>query len=173
MYLDFCNYGTYLMDGRGDLISLGSPVWVWGKFYEFVIRSILSGGWKREKGVSTALNYWLGMDSGVIGVELSDKLPDFNEADVTELWRGTELRLTGKVLKASVPAEDAAVYRITFRSEPDEPADNVSADEAEQEPQETGKPGMIPLLFAGAVLLASGTGILARFAGRKTTHRNK
>ena len=76
MYLDFCNYGTYLMDGRGDLISLGSPVWVWGKFYEFVIRSILSGGWKREKGVSTALNYWLGMDSGVIGVKLSDKLPE-------------------------------------------------------------------------------------------------
>jgi len=73
---DFCNYGTYLMDNRGDLIPLGTPLWVWGKFYEFVIRSILSGGWKREKGVSTALNYWLGMDSGVIGVQLSDKLPE-------------------------------------------------------------------------------------------------
>ncbi len=76
MYLDFCNYGTYLMEDRGDLIPLGTPIWVWGKFYEFVIRSILSGGWKREKGVSTALNYWLGMDSGVIGVNLSDKLPE-------------------------------------------------------------------------------------------------
>ena len=73
---DFCNYGTYLMDSRGDLIPLGTPLWVWGKFYEFVIRSILSGGWKREKGVSTALNYWLGMDSGVIDVQLSDKLPE-------------------------------------------------------------------------------------------------
>jgi len=73
---DFCNYGTYLMDSRGDLIPLAAPVWVWGKFYEFAIRSILSGGWKREKGVSTALNYWLGMDSGVIGVEYSDKLPE-------------------------------------------------------------------------------------------------
>ena len=73
---DFCNYGTYLMDSRGDLIPLGTPLWVWGNFYEFVIRSILSGGWKREKGDSTALNYWLGMDSGVIGVRLSDKLPE-------------------------------------------------------------------------------------------------
>jgi len=73
---DFCNYGTYLMDNLGELIPLGAPVWVWGKFYEFVIRSILSGGWKREKGVSTALNYWLGMDSGVIGVEYSDRLPE-------------------------------------------------------------------------------------------------
>ncbi len=76
MYLDFCNYGIYLMEDRGDLIPLGTPLWVWGKFYEFVIRSILSGGWKREKGVSTALNYWLGMDSGVIGLNLSDKLPE-------------------------------------------------------------------------------------------------
>ena len=73
---DFCNYGTYLMDSRGDLIPLGTPLWVWGNFYEFVIRSILSGGWKREKGDTTALNYWLGMDSGVIGVQLSDKLPE-------------------------------------------------------------------------------------------------
>ena len=76
MYLDFCNYGTYLMNDRGDMLPLGSPTWVWGKFYEFVIRSILAGGWKRDKGVSTALNYWRGMDSGVIDVNLSDKLPE-------------------------------------------------------------------------------------------------
>ena len=74
-YMDFCRYGTYLMDDTGGLIALGTPIWVWGKFYEFVIRSILNGGWKREKGDSTALNYWLGMDSGVIGVEYSDRLP--------------------------------------------------------------------------------------------------
>ena len=76
MYLDFCSYGTYLMDNRGDLVPLASPIWVWGKFYEFVIRSILTGGWKTEKGEAAALNYWLGMDSGVIGVNLSDKLPE-------------------------------------------------------------------------------------------------
>ena len=74
--MDFAGYGTYLMDDMGGLIPLGTPVWVWGKFYEFVIRSIFSGGWKREKGVSTALNYWLGMDSGVISVNFSDKLPE-------------------------------------------------------------------------------------------------
>ena len=75
-YMDFCRYGTYMMDEAGGLIALGSPVWVWGKFYEFVIRSILAGGWKREKGDHTALNYWLGMDSGVIGVEYSQRLPE-------------------------------------------------------------------------------------------------
>ena len=75
-YMDFCSYGTYLMDSMGELIPLGTPVWGWGKFYEFVLRSIFSGGWKQEKGVSAALNYWLGMDSGVISLKLSDKLPE-------------------------------------------------------------------------------------------------
>nr|MBQ8244586.1 BMP family ABC transporter substrate-binding protein [Oscillospiraceae bacterium] len=90
MYLDFCSYGTYLMDDRGDLVPLGTPTWVWGKFYEFVIRSILSGGWKREKGVSTALNYWLGMDSGVIGLNLSDKLPEGVRQMAKLLQKGME-----------------------------------------------------------------------------------
>ena len=76
MYLDFCSYGTYLMDSMGELVPLASPIWGWGKFYEFVARNILSGGWKIDKGQATALNYWLGMDSGVIGIILSDKLPE-------------------------------------------------------------------------------------------------
>ena len=75
-FLDFCSYGTYLMDDTGSLIPLGSPVWVWGKFYEYVVRSIFAGGWKNEQAPTTALNYWLGIDSGVIGVNLSDKLPE-------------------------------------------------------------------------------------------------
>ena len=76
MYLDFCSYGTYLVDDRGEMVPLASPVWYWGKFYEFVVQSILSGGWIREKGDTTALNYWLGMDSGVIDVTFSDKIPE-------------------------------------------------------------------------------------------------
>ena len=75
MYLEFCAYGTYLMEDRGELIPLATPVWVWGRFYEFAIRSILSGGWKQDKDSFAAWNYWLGMDSGVIGLSLSDKLP--------------------------------------------------------------------------------------------------
>ncbi len=76
MYLDFCSYGTYLVNDRGEMIPLGSPVWYWGKFYEFAVQTVLSGGWKREKGDTTALNYWLGMDSGVIDITFSDKIPE-------------------------------------------------------------------------------------------------
>ena len=75
MYLGFCNYGTYLMDDRGGLIALASPVWLWGGFYEKVIRAILTGAKKDEKGPN-AVNYWLGMDSGVIGLNISDRLPE-------------------------------------------------------------------------------------------------
>ena len=75
MYLSFCNYGTYLMDDRGGLVALASPVWLWGGFYERVIRSFLRGTKKEEK-TQSAVNYWLGMSSGVIGLNMSDRLPE-------------------------------------------------------------------------------------------------
>ena len=69
------DYGTYLVEDSGTLVPLGSPCWLWGRFYENVIRSILSGGWKNTKS-DVAVNYWWGMDSGVIDVTLSKDLPD-------------------------------------------------------------------------------------------------
>lgn len=74
-YLNFCNYGTYMMDDLGSLVPLASPVWVWGHFYERVIRGILNGTLKNDKS-SEARNYWMGMDTGVIAIDLSDKLPE-------------------------------------------------------------------------------------------------
>ena len=73
MNLAFYNYGTFLADDFGHLLPLGTAVWGWGKFYEFVIRSIREGTWKDDK--SKAVNYWLGMDSGVIGLKISEWLP--------------------------------------------------------------------------------------------------
>lgn len=72
--MDFCSYGTFQMNDAGGLTSLASPVWVWGKFYEAVVEKMLSGSWKTDK--SAPKNYWLGMDSGVIDLNLSDKLPE-------------------------------------------------------------------------------------------------
>lgn len=68
------NYGTYLLEEDGSLRSLGSPCWMWGKFYEHVIRSVLNGTWNKD--TQQAVNYWWGMDSGVIDVELADNLPE-------------------------------------------------------------------------------------------------
>ena len=75
MTLDFYNYGTFLYDDMGNSIPLGIPVWGWGKFYEFVIRAIREGTWKEDKSNPRAVNYWLGMDSGIIDVKISERLP--------------------------------------------------------------------------------------------------
>ena len=75
MYMAFCNYGTYQMDDQGGLLPLASPVWVWGKFYASVVESALAGTLKDDKSNLRAVNYWLGMDSGVIDISLSDHLP--------------------------------------------------------------------------------------------------
>jgi len=68
-------YGTYMANDENILVPLATPQWVWGKFYENVIRSILSGSWDKED-TTQAVNHWWGMKSGVIDVGVSDSLPD-------------------------------------------------------------------------------------------------
>jgi basic membrane lipoprotein Med (substrate-binding protein (PBP1-ABC) superfamily) len=74
-YLNFGNYGTYWWDDDGNWEAVGSPLWVWGRFYENIISSMLSGAWDKEDS-HKAINYWWGMDSGVIDIKLSEQLPD-------------------------------------------------------------------------------------------------
>lgn len=74
-YLEYGTFGTYMVED-GVLYPLGSPIWLWGNFYENVIRSILGGTWEKGKNNMRAVNYWWGMDSDVIDVNLADSLPD-------------------------------------------------------------------------------------------------
>jgi len=74
-YLEFGTYGTYMVED-GVLYPLGSPFWAWGHFYENVVRSILNGSWEKGRDSRQAVNYWWGMDSGVIDVKLADSLPE-------------------------------------------------------------------------------------------------
>ena len=107
MYLEFCNYGTYLMDDRGELMALASPVWLWGGFYERVIKSILHGARLNDKP-QKAVNYWLGMDSGVIGLNMSDRLP----AGVRALAKHLEQCIAGHILDPfarKIVAQDGTV----------------------------------------------------------------
>ena len=66
-------YGTYFIGKEGVLTPLASPIWLWGNFYEKVVRDLLAGTLEHSR---KALNYWWGMDSGVIDVELSSQLPE-------------------------------------------------------------------------------------------------
>ena len=74
--LNFCSYGTYALDDDNNLQALASPVWLWGQFYVNVVRSILAGTYDKDKDSPRAVNYWWGMNSGVIDVELSQNLPE-------------------------------------------------------------------------------------------------
>ena len=75
-YLNFCNYGTYQVGEDAVLTPLGSPCWNWGKLYEHILRSIISGTWDADKDSLQAVNYWWGMDTGAVDIQLSEQLPE-------------------------------------------------------------------------------------------------
>ena len=88
--LEFGTYGTYIIEDNGNLLHLGSPCWMWGKFYEHVIQSVLNGTWDQGIDSAKAVNYWWGMDSGVIDVTLSEKMPEGLKILADMLRRGLQ-----------------------------------------------------------------------------------
>ena len=70
-------YGIFQIKPGGVLQDLASPFWHWGQFYEHVVRSVLDGSWNKEKSGTDGkvVNYWWGMNSGVIDVLFSRELP--------------------------------------------------------------------------------------------------
>jgi basic membrane lipoprotein Med (substrate-binding protein (PBP1-ABC) superfamily) len=74
-YMNYGHYGTFLYS-EGRHITLASPCWLWGTFYEQAVRAILTGSIDSVKGSKDAVNFLLGMDAGVIDVTLGGTLPD-------------------------------------------------------------------------------------------------
>ncbi len=73
------DYGAFHIYKDGSTQLLASPYWDWGTFYIKLVRSILYGGWDTLNAGKTgvhAVNYWWGLNSGVIGLELSRELPE-------------------------------------------------------------------------------------------------
>lgn len=70
-------FGIYRLDGEYP-INLAMPLWHWGKFYEQLIRTIMTGTWKDDDKapVKKAINYWWGMSAGVIDVICSKNIPN-------------------------------------------------------------------------------------------------
>ena len=72
------NWGTFKILPDGSTELLASPYWDWGAFYVKLAQSILSGEWDElsaNKSGTQAVNYWWGMESGVIGLEMTKSLP--------------------------------------------------------------------------------------------------
>ena len=71
-------------DGSGNDLShscritnLAAPICKWGKLYEIIVKTILEGTYNAGSMdiKDRATNYWWGMISGVVDIELSDELP--------------------------------------------------------------------------------------------------
>lgn len=73
-YMQDGSFGTFLIDEQEKTVPVASPVWMWGNLYENIVRSVLNGTLDK-KAPTEAVNYWWGMDSGVIDVKLSDLVP--------------------------------------------------------------------------------------------------
>lgn len=68
-------WGTYKLHENGELQPLAAPYWDWGRFYERVVLGIMNGTLSTAAS-DKAVNYWWGLDSGVVDVQFSDSLPE-------------------------------------------------------------------------------------------------
>ena len=71
-------YGLARLGPDGKLSLLASPSWLWGEFYVRMVREVLRDP-KRiplAEDSSKAINYWWGMNSGVVDLHLGDDLPE-------------------------------------------------------------------------------------------------
>lgn len=70
---------------------LASPVWNWGIFYEKIITTILKGNWN-SAGIgggsgSKLINFWWGMDSGIVDVFYSSRLVPRQTAKLVDFMK--------------------------------------------------------------------------------------
>ena len=77
-YVERCEEGRGNdLSGTCRITNLASPIWKWGKLYEIIVKTILDGKYNagHMDAKDRATNYWWGMASGVIDIELPDALP--------------------------------------------------------------------------------------------------
>ncbi len=71
------SFGLSIIDENGRTTPLARPMWLWGSYYEAIIRSIRDGTFKSEYEESNrALNYYWGLSAGVIDLQCYDVLPE-------------------------------------------------------------------------------------------------
>ena len=75
-HLESRAFGLY-HEQDGMLTNLAMPVWSWGKLYEGIVRSILTGAWndEGEHNADRAMNYYMGMSTDAIDLICSQRLP--------------------------------------------------------------------------------------------------
>lgn len=68
--------GIYQVQPGGTLLPLASPRWNWGKFYQKTVQTIMNAGIDAMRDSQRAINDWWGLSTGVVKVDLDERLPD-------------------------------------------------------------------------------------------------
>lgn len=88
--VELCEPGTGNdLSGRCRITNLAAPVYRWGKLYEIIVRTIIEGTYSASAvdKKDRATNYWWGMISGVVDIELSDAISPYTKRVVEILRR--------------------------------------------------------------------------------------
>ena len=83
-------HGLYMINEFGNIVNLATPVWDWGKYYERIVETILDDSLVEQSHArkDQALNYWWGMNAGVIDVILSQHISYYSRRMVHSLKSG-------------------------------------------------------------------------------------
>ena len=71
-------HGLYRVLEGGGRETIATPVWDWGRYFELIVRAIQKDTWEKDAAThkDRALNYWWGMSSGVIRLDMAAGLPE-------------------------------------------------------------------------------------------------
>lgn len=109
---DHTIFGLCRKEADGSIVNLAMPVINWPKYYEKLVSQVLEGTWNNEKDPKKkSVNYWWGMNSDVLDLVLSSRIP-YSSAKMISLMKeglikGTlnpfsgELRSTEKLIQDS------------------------------------------------------------------------
>lgn len=79
----------------GEYKNIALPICDWGLYYENIIRSIINKTWNAKALVNSTkpINYWWGMDTGVIDLEVSNRLPAECVTFINSVKKAMKLRV--------------------------------------------------------------------------------
>ena len=87
-YVERCEPGQGNdLSGSCRITNLAVPIIKWGKLYEIIVRTMVEGTYhaSRVDKKDQATNYWWGMQSGVVDIELSDGLSPYTKRLISQL----------------------------------------------------------------------------------------
>lgn len=93
----FEGMGLYKKDGV-KWSKIATPIWNWNEFYDTIMEDIISNRFSLLSNKSQRLNYWWGLDTGMLDIEVSEELSNNTKHLVRFLKNGI-------VSKAAYPFE--------------------------------------------------------------------